>query len=86
MQTPVIPSICACLLALGWCQRAAAVDGPNPPPSRTITKVKPGSAHPTASSFAPRHSSSHVYGAPLSAPILHNRKPARKPAKTPPAK
>ncbi|HUL47044.1 MAG TPA: hypothetical protein VLV25_08075 [Steroidobacteraceae bacterium] len=28
---------------------------------------------PKASSFAPRHSKSHVYGSPVSKPILHKR-------------
>jgi hypothetical protein len=68
---------CACVLALG-CQLASAADGPDPP-SRTVAKSKPGSAHAKASSFAPEgHSKNHVYGAPIGAPILHSRKPARK--------
>ena len=84
MKTRIV-LMCACALLLG-CQLARAADGPDPP-SRTIAKARPGSAHSKASSFAPqRHSSSHAYGAPISSPILHNRKPARKSTHPAPAK
>jgi hypothetical protein len=46
------------LLAAG----AALAD---PPPDHRKTK---------ASSFAPRHTSSHVYGTPIGKPILHKHK------------
>ena len=83
MKNRIVPLMCACALLLA-CNLATAADGPDAPSARTITKAKPGSAHPKASSFAPHgHSKSHVYGAPISAPILHNRKPARKPTTTP---
>jgi hypothetical protein len=79
MKTRIVSFTCACALVLG-CQLATAADGPDPP-SRTITKARPGSAHAKASSFAPHaHSKNHVYGAPVSAPILHTRKPKPKTA------
>jgi hypothetical protein len=35
---------------------------------------------PKASSFAPHHTRSHVYGTPVSKPILHKRKKRKPPA------
>ncbi len=78
----VLMGVCALILG---CPLATAADGPDPP-GRTLTKARPGSTHPKASSFAPHHSRSHVYGDPISAPLLHNRKPARKPTPATPAK
>lgn len=55
---------------------AMAADLPHP---RTVSRSSPGPHHTKASSFAPRgHSTNHVYGAPISAPILHRRLPAKK--------
>ena len=42
-------------------------------------------AKPKASSFAPHHSKSHVYGAPVSKPIMHKRKKRKPPAAAAPA-
>jgi hypothetical protein len=52
---------------------AAAGSAGADPASDTRPKAK-------ASSFAPRHSRSHVYGAPVSKPILHKRKKSAHPA------
>lgn len=40
---------------------------------------------PEASSFAPHHSRSHVYGTPVSKPIVHKRKKRKPPAAAAPA-
>lgn len=53
-----------------------AADLPHP---RTLSRSSPGPHHTKASSFAPqRHSRNHVYGAPISTPILHRRLPTKK--------
>src|SRR5215469_2041100 len=70
------------LLSLG-CQLAGAIDGPDPP--RTITRSAPGNHHTAASSVTPAgHSKNHVYGSPISTPIVHYRKlPTKKPRSGP---
>jgi hypothetical protein len=40
----------------------------------TALADSPTDKKPKASSFAPHHTSSHVYGTPVSKPILHKRK------------
>jgi hypothetical protein len=53
----------------------AALAGPGDPPGK-----------PKASSFAPHHTRSHVYGTPIAKPILHQRKkPAKSAARAPAA-
>jgi len=62
--------------ALAWCAfilAAVAVAG-------TALADPPADQKPKASSFAPRHSNSHVYGTPVSKPILHKRKKRPPPA------
>jgi len=72
------------LLSLG-CQLAGAIDGPDPP--RTITRSAPGNHHTVASSVAPAgHSKNHVYGSPISTPIVHYRKRPPKKPRTAPAR
>lgn len=53
--------------------------------SRTLSRSAPGPHTTKPSSFAPQgHSKNHVYGAPISTPILHRRLPAKKkPGPTP---
>jgi len=66
----------ACALVL-----LAAAPGPAAlaAPADTPPKPKP-------SSFAPHHTASHVYGTPISKPILHQRKkPAKRSARAPAA-
>ena len=54
------------------------------PQSRTLSRSAPGPHHTKASSFAPQgHSRSHVYGSPISTPILHRRQPAKRNPVTP---
>jgi hypothetical protein len=38
---------------------------------------------PQPSSFAPHHSKSHVYGAPIQKPLVHKRKKRKPPAPAP---
>lgn len=59
-----------------------AADLPHP---RTVSRSSPGPHHAKASSFAPQsHSSNHVYGSPISTPILRRRLPTKKkPTPTP---
>ena len=58
----------------------------SPPVSRTVSRSAPGPHHTKASSFAPQgHSKNHVYGAPISTPILHRRLPAKNKASPAPA-
>jgi hypothetical protein len=73
----------ACALSLLLCQLATAADAPVQ--SHVLKRSGPAaSGHAKASSFAPReHSTSHVYGAPIEAPILKYRKPAHKQAPKP---
>jgi hypothetical protein len=53
---------------------------------RTSSRSAPGPHHTKPSSFAPQaHSKSHVYGAPISTPILHRRLPAKKKPSSAPA-
>jgi hypothetical protein len=54
-------------LFLGAAAAAAAGDSTDP-------------KRPKASSFAPHHTRSHVYGTPVSKPILHKRKKRKPPA------
>lgn len=42
-------------------------------------------AKPKASSFAPHHTKSHIYGTPIAKPILHKRKKRTPPPATGPA-
>ncbi len=65
---------CALILAAFAAAGSAAAD----PPSGTAPKPK-------ASSFAPQHTRSHVYGTPIAKPILHKRKKRTQPAATAPA-
>ena len=45
----------------------------------TVSRSAPGPHHTKASSFAPTgHSTTHVYGSPIQAPILHRRTPPKK--------
>jgi len=64
-----MPALAACALVLTALAPAghALADPP------TDTRAKP-------SSFAPRHSKSHVYGAPIQKPIVHKRKKRKPPA------
>jgi hypothetical protein len=67
-----LPALAACALALA----ASAVAGSALADPQTGDKAK-------ASSFAPHHTKSHVYGAPIQKPLVHKRK-KRKPATPPP--
>jgi hypothetical protein len=72
----------ACLLAPLLCQLATAADVPYRP--HTVAKSNPSATgHARPSSFAPQHSSSHVYGAPIQPPILKMRKPSKPTPKAP---
>ena len=52
--------------------QAAQRAGPTKP-GKVVSKVRQPIATPhKASSFAPRHSSKRVYGAPIQAPIVHS--------------
>jgi hypothetical protein len=51
----------------------------------TAFAAPPTDKKPKASSFAPRHTKSHVYGTPVSKPILHKRKKRTPPAAPAPA-
>ena len=54
------------------------------PERRTLSRSAPGPHHTKPSSFAPEgHSKTHVYGSPISTPILHRRQPAKKNPVTP---
>jgi hypothetical protein len=56
---------------------ALAADLPHPP--HTVSRSSPGPHTTKASSFVPQgHSKNHVYGAPVSTPILHRRLPTKK--------
>ena len=59
----------ALLLAALAASGAAVAD----PPADGRPKAK-------ASSFAPRHTKSHVYGTPVAKPILHKRNKRKQPA------
>lgn len=73
--------MCALLVLAGQIAVAAAP----PRQTHTVSRSAPGPHHTKPSSFAPSgHSSTHVYGAPIQAPILHRRTPPRKkPAQAP---
>jgi len=52
--------------------------------SRILSRSAPGPHHTKPSSFAPQgRSRNHVYGSPISTPILHRRQPAKKKPVTP---
>lgn len=68
--------MCALLAVAG--QLAVAADPPHH--SHTVSRSAPGPHHTKPSSFAPEggHSTTHVYGSPIQAPILQRRTPPRK--------
>lgn len=69
-------AILTCVLLVLSGELVMAADLPKP---RTVSRSSPGPHHTKASSFAPEgHSRNHVYGAPISTPILHRRLPAKK--------
>ena len=64
-----MPALAACALVLA----ALAVAGTALADPQTPEKPKP-------SSFAPHHTRSHVYGAPIQKPLVHKRKKRKAPA------
>jgi hypothetical protein len=69
-------AILTCVLLILGCGLAVAANLPYP---RTVSRSSPGPHNTKPSSFAPQgHSKNHVYGAPISMPILHRRLPAKK--------
>jgi hypothetical protein len=79
--------IAVTLGALGLATHEAVADhvpapgaSPTSAPVRSISRSKPGIHSSKASSFAPRHSRRHVYGAPIQQPIVsrHPAKPAKR--------
>lgn len=83
VSMPPIP-VAACsrrapALALIWSVLVLAGAAAGTADADDSTTAKPGE-----SSFAPHHSKSHVYGAPVSKPILHKRKKRKPPAPAPP--
>jgi hypothetical protein len=76
-------AILTCALLVLSCPLAMAGDLAHQP--RTLSKSALGPHHTKASSFAPRgHSGTHVYGSPISTPILHQRVSKPKKAGTAP--
>jgi hypothetical protein len=58
-------------LAAAWALLSVAAAGAS---SAGADPASGGQPKPEASSFAPHHTKSHVYGAPIQKPILHKRK------------
>lgn len=73
---PNLPKAAAVWLVAGLLALVAAASATAAPAGSDDSKT----AKPKASSFAPHHSKSHVYGAPVSKPILHKRKKHKPPA------
>ncbi len=55
-------------------------------PGASAATDSASAAPPKPSSFAPHHTRSHVYGAPVSKPILHKRRKRTPPAAPAPAR
>jgi len=71
-----LPGPAAAFASCALVVAALALPGPALADPQTDNKPK-------ASSFAPRHTKSHVYGTPVAKPILHKRKKRTPPAPAP---